>query len=170
MALKKANDILKGLGVDPDSKATISYAMWQPWQTGDKDHENDPQGFVGNFTGYKVASKKVASEKEGGGRPFDLFAFDACEPKPVDGSAGFVVSSSFMLEELKRVLPGTRIAIVWTGSERNAHGGSTHNLEWYFANPKDKAERVADRVLPPSNADKIRLLPAGSSVDDDTPF
>jgi len=163
--LTARDEVLKKLGIDPTKKATIAFAMWQPWVS-DEEHGNDPQGFVGIYGGYKIAQSKM--QGNGGSSVFDLFAFDRCEPAPSDGSTGYAVSSSFMLEELKRVEPGTKIAIVFNGSEKNNHGGMTHIVEWFFADPADRTRRVKSQALPPSNAEKMKQLVSHDEIENNS--
>lgn len=147
--IQDTDAILKQLGLDPKEKATIAFCMWKPWDSmTDKDHAKDPQGFVGVYGGYKVAE----TSKSGKASVFDVFTFANCNPNPTGGESGWAVSSGFMLEELKKVIPGTMIAIVYEGSEKNTHGGNTHNIAWYFANPAEKKTQVSSVALPPSNA------------------
>lgn len=155
------DEILKKLGLDPTKKATISFAMWQPWMQ-DDEHAEDPQGFTGEFVGFKIAQKQLGDKMN----VFDLFGFDKCEPAPKSGATGFVVASSYMLEELKRVQPGTRIAVVYSGSERNVHGGQTHMVEWFFAIPADRERKVLPSPIHASNADKIKMLPANGTFEE----
>jgi hypothetical protein len=155
--LVAADEIFKKLGVK--ERASINFAQWQPWAD-DEEHANDPQGFVGIFKGYKIA------EKEQGGKvnEFDIMLFDSCEPVPPKGASGFAVSSGFMLDNLKYVIPGARIAIVYTGSEKNNHGGQTRNLEWSFMDPSDRKTKVATEALPASNESQFRMLAANGQA------
>lgn len=147
--LKSVDEILSSLGVNPAEKATIAFAMWKPWDSvSDAEHQDDPQGFVGTYGGYKVAE----SAKVGKSSVFDVFTFSNCNPAPSGGETGWAVTSGYQLEELKKVEPGTLIAVVYRGSEKNPHGGNTHNIEWYFTNPKDRTSRASATALPPSNA------------------
>lgn len=151
---KGVDDVLKALGIDTTNKATVKYSMWQPWNRDDKVHADDPQGFKGMYTGYKVAEKE---QGDGETNAFDIFMFDKCDPKPADGSTGWAVSSGFMLEELKKVQAGTLIAIVYEASEKNRHGGQTRKIQWFFCNPIDREKRVSSIPLPPSNAASMAM-------------
>lgn len=151
-----ADEIFKKLGVK--ERASIEFAQWQPWAD-DEEHANDPQGFVGILKGYKIVEK----EQSGKVNEFDMFLFDSCEPTPPKGASGFAVSSGFMLDNLKYVEPGTRIAVVYTGSEKNNHGGQTRNLAWSFLDPNDRKTKVASQALPASNESQYRMLTSGQA-------
>jgi hypothetical protein len=168
-SIKSVDDVLKDLGLDPSQKATVAFKMWQPWNRDDAEHAKDPQGFVGVYGGYKIAEKQQMGDRGSKSNVFDVFSFADCNPGPDSGESGWAVSSGFMLEELKKVNPGTMIAIVYEGSEKNAHGGSTRNIAWYFANPADKKTQVASIALPPSNAASLAAegraaLPANGHI------
>jgi hypothetical protein len=156
--IKGVDDVLKDLGINPETKATIAYKAWKPWDgmmRADSPHVNDPQGFKGIYGGYKIAETTTPD-----GRPstFDMFFFDALEgSKPITGETGWAVSSSFQLEELKKVKPGTPIIIVFKGQTKNKNQGNTNDINWYFANPDDVKIRVAAAALPPSNAAQLAV-------------
>jgi hypothetical protein len=150
--LQAVDEIFKSLGIKEVSN--IEFVQWQPWAE-DSEHENDPQGFIGTYKGYKIA------EKEQGGKvnEFDIMLFDECKPGP-KGASGFAVSSGFMLDNLKYVEPGTRIAIAYAGSEKNQHGGQTRILKWSFETPSDRKNKVSSQALPASNETQYRMLAA----------
>lgn len=170
---KSVDEVLRGLGVNPEEKTTVKFEMWQPWAD-TKETENQPQGFKGVYAGYKPAQKMIDGEIS----HFEVFNFDMCTPAPDSGAAGYCVSSSYQLEELKRVQPGTQICIVFSRKEKNAtYGSAVPIVEWYFANKKDRETRVAATPLPPSGRGQIleprRSLPANghqTGEDNDIPF
>jgi len=156
--IQSVDDVLKGLGINPETKATIAYKPWKPWDgmmRADSPHAKDPQGFKGIYGGYKIAETTTPD-----GRPstFDMFFFDGLDgSKPETGETGWAVSSSFQLEELKKVKPGTHIIIVFKGQIKNKNQGNTNDIHWYFANPDDVKIRVSPAALPPSNAAQLAV-------------
>lgn len=172
--IDKKEDVLKKLGINPETAASIKSSIWQPWGD-DEAHQDDPQGFTGVYRGYKMASKAIA-DKSGKDKIniFDLFAFDECDPAPKDGKT-WLVASSFMLEDVKRAKPGTKITIVYCGSEKNQHGGKTPKIEAFFESEKYMNAQLLTTPLPPSNAEKVaafmRLGGVGTGLGDETePF
>ena len=144
--LKSVDELFKDLGVK--ERANIEFSMWQPWED-----DEAPQAFKGIYRGYKIAEKALGERIN----QFDIFLFDEVSPAPVDGASGYAVGSSFMLDNLKFVKPGTVVAIGYTGSEGNNHGGKTHNLAWSFLNKEDRKSRVSQDILPAHNAEQYEL-------------
>lgn len=150
---------LRALGVDPNLKATISYAEWKPWD------KNGPEDFTGFYVGYKDVEKMIGNKRS----EFNVFLFESVAPAPSSGEIGYAVTSGFQLEMLKRIEPGTRIAILFLGDERNDHNGKTHKIAWYFVDPDDRKVRVSKRALPPMDSPRTNALPSHSETTE-VPF
>lgn len=151
--MKAVDEVLKELGVK--ERSSIDFAMWKPW-----DDDTAPQGFIGTYKGYKLAEK----EQGGDVNQFDILFFDDCTPPAPKGASGFAISSGFMLDNVKYVIPGTKLAVVYEGSEKNVHGGQTRNIIWSFMNPTDKKAAVSQNQLPAMNHDQYRLAANSASV------
>ena len=159
MAKKTANevdDVMRELGVDPAEAVSLNYEIWAPWK-----HEEHPKGIRGIYGGYKIATKAMGADEN----IFELFYIDAQLPKP----KMWLVASSFQLEELKRVRPGTEVVIVFSHSERNRHGGESNHVKWVFFNKVDKNTCVATRALPAINETQRQLSASSQGFSEDNP-
>lgn len=149
------DDAFRELGINPDEAVGLRYEIWAPWE-----HDHHPRGIRGIYGGYKLAQKEIKSDQV---NEFELFYIDSHAT-----NKQWLIASSFQLDELMRVKPGTEVAIVYSHSEKNSKGTVNH-LKWVFVNKQDRETCVARLPLPAINQRQHELEATSRGFGEDNP-
>lgn len=159
--MAKDKDILDSLFDGETVSTPITYQLWKPWEVG-----TDPKGFKGIYEGYKV----LEGEKDGKITRYPGFCFKDCElggGKPAPSPTYLVCSG--MVNDLARVEPGTRVAIIYRGEKSNKHKGKSHDLEVHVLGVS-RDEAMSSRAHAPMNMIENNSERKALAESSDIPF